>query len=231
MAVRVHALSHSFPCGRRAVDGVSFTVAAGECVALLGANGAGKTTLLLRLAGLLAGKAGEATVAELDPAADARLLPARVGVVFQNPDDQLFCPTLREDAMFGPLQLGVPAKEAERRAEDALARVGLAGQGHRGPGTLSGGEKRRAAVAGVMTMQPAVWLLDEPTMFLDPRGRREFAALLNELPGTKVVATHDLDLARACCARSLLLAGGRLEYDGPTAALLDAPERLLAAGL
>jgi cobalt/nickel transport system ATP-binding protein len=231
MAARVHALSHRFPCGRLALDAVSFELAAGECAALLGANGAGKTTLLLRMAGLLPGKSGECEVAGCDAATQAKQLPAHVGMVFQNPDDQLFCPTLLEDCAFGPRQLGVAAKEAERRAEEALARVGLAGQGQRGPMTLSGGEKRRAAVAGVLAMRPSVWLLDEPTMFLDPRGRREFAALLAELPGTKLVATHDFELARAVCVRSLLLHAGRVVYDGPTAELLAQPALLETSGL
>lgn len=231
MAVRVHALTHTFSCGRKALDAVAFDVGEAESVAILGANGAGKTTLLLRLAGLLSGTAGQAAVAGFDPATDRKKIPAAVGVLFQNPDDQLFCPTVLEEVMFGPLNLGATPAEAEKRAADALARVGLIGCEGRGPATLSGGEKRRAAVAGVLAMRPKVWLLDEPTMYLDPRGRREFAALLNELPGAKLVATHDFEFAATTCTRGVLLAGGAVRADRPIQEMLADGELLAAAGL
>ncbi len=219
--IEVRNLSHAYADGRPALTGVSFTAHAGERIALVGPNGAGKSTLFLRLCGVLPGRAGQATVAGLDPADRATrfLLPAKVGVVFQNPDDQLFAPTLREDVMFGPMNLGQTPKAAEAAALAALALVGLPDLADRPPHRLSGGEKRRAALAGVLAMNPEVLLLDEPTVFLDPRGRRELLTLLMGLPGTQVVATHDLAFVKALCPRTVVLDAGRVAADGPTADL------------
>jgi cobalt/nickel transport system ATP-binding protein len=221
-ALRVTNCSHAYADGRAALAGVSFEIAPGECVALVGPNGAGKTTLFLRLCGVLPGPRGQASVAGLDPAdpGHRKKLPEVVGVVFQNPDDQLFSPTVFDDVAFGPLNLGLPEDEVRARAAEALARVGLPGQGDRVPHRLSGGEKRRAALATVLSMRPAVLLLDEPSMFLDPRGRREFIRLLRDLPGTKLVATHDLDLVLDACPRALVLDSGKLAADGPAEKLL-----------
>ena len=221
-ALRISNLSHRYADGRVALDGVSFAVEPGECVAVVGPNGAGKTTLFLRLCGVLAGKAGQVLVNGLDPAdpQQRKKLPEVVGVVFQNPDDQLFSPTVLEDVAFGPLNLGATAEEAKRQAAAALESVGMAGSGERVPFQLSGGEKRRAALAGVLAMNPAVLLLDEPSMFLDPRGRRELIGVIRRLPGTKLIATHDLDLVLDTCGRVLVLDGGRLLADGPAAKLL-----------
>ncbi|HYH65050.1 MAG TPA: ABC transporter ATP-binding protein, partial [Urbifossiella sp.] len=200
-AVRAASLTHTYADGRTALSGVAFSVDPGECVGLVGPNGAGKTTLFLRLCGVLPGKPGEASVLGLDPAdpAQRRRLPETVGVVFQNPDDQLFSPTVLEDVAFGPLNLGATADEAKARAAGALAAVGMADAGERVPFQLSGGEKRRAALAGVLAMRPAVLLLDEPSMFLDPRGRRELIGVVRDLPGTKLIAAHDLDLVLDTC--------------------------------
>lgn len=217
-AIRTRNLTHRYGDGRLALDGVTFVVAAGERVALVGPNGAGKTTLFLRLCGVLGGRPGEAWVCGLDPAdpAQRRQLPARVGIVFQNPDDQLFSPTVGEDVCFGPLNLGLSADEAQCRAAEALAAVGLPPEAaHRGPLRLSGGDKRRAALAGVLAMRPEVLLLDEPSAFLDPRGRRDLIRLIARLPGTQLIATHDLDLALEVCTRAVLLDGGRIIADGP----------------
>ena len=213
--------AHTYADGRAALHPMTFTVQAGERVALVGPNGAGKTTLFLRVAGVLSGGAGQLAVCGLDPAVAAHRsqLPAKVGIVFQNPDDQLFAPTLRDDVAFGPLNLGATPADAVALAEEMLTRVGLPGAGDRTPHKLSGGEKRRAAIAGVLAMRPEVMLLDEPSMYLDPRGRRELIRLLNGLTGTMVIATHDLRFAAETCQRVLILDAGHLVADGPTATL------------
>jgi cobalt/nickel transport system ATP-binding protein len=216
-----------------ALERVSFALTAGERVALVGPNGAGKTTLFLRLCGVLTGKPGEVTVCGRDPAdpKQRKELPARVGVVFQNPDDQLFSATVLEDVAFGPLNMGATADEARATATAALAGVGLSGCEERSPHKLSGGEKRRAALAGVLAMNPAVLLLDEPSMFLDPRGRRELIRTVCDLPGTLLIATHDLDLVLDCCPRTIVLDGGKLAADGPTADLLANEQLMTTHGL
>jgi cobalt/nickel transport system ATP-binding protein len=232
-ALNVQRLSHRYADGRMALSDVSFAVAAGESVALVGPNGAGKTTLFLRLCGVLSGKAGQIAVAGLDPAdpAQRKQLPKVIGIVFQNPDDQLFSPTVLDDVAFGPLNAGFTPAEAAERARQALASVGLAGAEERAPFHLSGGDKRRAALAGVLAMQPAILLLDEPTAFLDPRGRRELIGLLPRLPGARLIATHDLDLALDVCPRTLVLDGGKLVADGPSPAILADAELMAKHGL
>lgn len=230
--LRVTNLTHRY-AGRTALDGVSFSVDANECVAIVGPNGAGKTTLFLRLCGVLNGTPGQACVNGHDPAdpKERKRLPESVGIVFQNPDDQLFSPTVADDVAFGPLNLGASIVEAKARAEDALKAVGLPEAGDRVPFQLSGGEKRRAAIAGVLAMHPAVLLLDEPSMFLDPRGRRELIHLIRELPGTKLIATHDLDLVLKLCSRVLVLEGGKLFADGPARELLANEDLMERHGL
>jgi cobalt/nickel transport system ATP-binding protein len=232
-AVSVQHLSHRYADGRIALDDVSFTIGEGESVAIVGPNGAGKTTLFLRLCGVLSGKTAEATVAGFDPASPEhrKKLPSVVGVVFQNPDDQLFSPTVLDDVAFGPLNSGMSPAEGRVRALDALKAVGIPDAGERVPFKLSGGDKRRAAIAGVLAMRPSVLLLDEPTAFLDPRGRRELIGLLPTLPGTKLIATHDLDLVLDICARVLVLDGGKLVADGPSHTVLAEPESMARHGL
>jgi cobalt/nickel transport system ATP-binding protein len=232
-SLTTHHLSHRYADGRVALEDVSFTVEPGECVAIVGPNGAGKTTLFLRLCGVLAGKPGQATVNGLDPAVPEhrKKLPEVVGVVFQNPDDQLFSPTVAEDVAFGPLNMGATVEEAKARVAEALQSVGMQDAGDRVPFQLSGGEKRRAALAGVLAMHPAVLLLDEPSMFLDPRGRRELIGVIRALPGTKLIATHDLDLVLDTCPRVLVLDAGQLAADGPAEQLLADPELMEKHGL
>ena len=231
-ALRVTNLTHRY-AGRLALDNVSFTVEANECVAIVGPNGAGKTTLFLRLCGVLAGTPGQASVNGHDPAdpKERKRLPESVGIVFQNPDDQLFSPTVADDVAFGPLNLGASEAEARTRVQEALRAVGLPDAGDRVPFQLSGGEKRRAAIAGVLAMHPAVLLLDEPSMFLDPRGRRELIGLIRELPGTKLIATHDLDLVLELCSRVIVLDAGQLHADGPAATILSNEPLMTRHGL
>jgi cobalt/nickel transport system ATP-binding protein len=187
----------------------------------------------LCLAGVLPIAAGQVKVAGLDPAVkeQRKQLPAQVGIIFQNSDDQLFSTTVADDVAFGPLNLGLPPAEVRRRVAEALDRVGLTGFDQRVPHHLSGGEKRRAALAGVLAMQPAILLLDEPAMFLDPHGRRELIGLLKILDGTKVLAAHDLDMILDLCERVLLLDKGRLIATGPTREVLANGPLLEAHGL
>jgi cobalt/nickel transport system ATP-binding protein len=222
--IDVRDLRFAYPDGRLALDGLSLRAGAGESVGLVGPNGAGKTTLFLCLCGVLRTKAGCIQVAGLDPAdlVQRKQLPAHVGVVFQNSDDQLFSSTVAEDVAFGPLNLGLPADEVRRRVGESLDQVGMTGQDDRVPFHLSGGEKRRAAVAGVLAMRPEVLLLDEPSMFLDPRGRRELIRLINALPGTKLIASHDLALVRDTCSRVIVMDAGRVVAENGRELLADA---------
>jgi cobalt/nickel transport system ATP-binding protein len=222
--IDVRDLRFAYPDGRKALDGVSFHVAPGEAVGLIGPNGAGKTTLFLCLCGVLRPKPGAVRVTDLDPAdpGQRKQLPAHVGVVFQDSDDQLFSSTVGDDVAFGPLNLGLPADEVRKRVTEALGRVGMTGQDDRVPFHLSGGEKRRAAIAGVLAMHPEVLLLDEPSMFLDARGRRELIRLINTLPGTKLIASHDLPLVRDTCSRVILMDAGRVVAEGTKELMKDA---------
>jgi cobalt/nickel transport system ATP-binding protein len=232
-AIRVAGLSHAYPNGPNVLDEIRFEIALGERVGLVGPNGAGKTTLFLCLSGVLSILHGRVAIAGLDPAdpTQRRQLPAHVGIVFQNSDDQIFNTTVFDDVAFGPLNLGLSADEVRRRVAEALERVGLKGLEQRVPFHLSGGEKRRVALAGVLAMRPGILLLDEPSMHLDPRGRRELIRLIVELAGTQVIASHDLELILETCPRTLLIDRGRLMADGPAATLLADAALMDAHGL
>ena len=217
---------------RPVLNGVSFSIASGERVGLIGPNGAGKSTLLLHLNGLLHARSGQVRVgSDLVTPSSERRVRAKVGLVFSDPEDQLFMPTLLEDVAYGPLNLGLSAEQAMRRAEGALQRVGLAGFAERTPHHLSDGERRRAAIATVLAMEPEIWVLDEPATNLDPRARRDLIGLLNDLPGTILLASHDLDLVLSVCTRCLLLDGGRVVADGSAETLLSDASLMEAHGL
>jgi cobalt transport protein ATP-binding subunit len=213
-AIVADGLSFRYPDGRLALDGVDLRVEHGERVAVLGPNGAGKTTLMLHLNGLLRG-AGALHVAGLAVSGSAlRELRARVGLVFQDPDDQVFMPTVAEDVAFGPLNLGLDREAVARRVASALAAVGMAGAADRAPHTLSLGQRRRVAIATVLAMQPRLLVLDEPSANLDPRARRELVAVLDGVVRTMLVVTHDLPLAAQLCERAVVLDRGRVVADG-----------------
>jgi cobalt/nickel transport system ATP-binding protein len=232
-AIQVEGLSYTYPGGQAALTDVTFSVQPGESVGLVGPNGAGKTTLFLCLSGVLASKPCLLRVAGIDPTdrVQRRRLPAHLGIVFQNSDDQVFSATVFDDVAFGPLNLELPADEVRQRVTEALAVVGLSGFETRVPFHLSGGEKRRVALAGVLAMRPQILLLDEPTIFLDPRGRREFIALVQTLPVTKIIAAHDLELVRETCSRTIVLDRGRVVADGPSDNLLADQTLMEAHGL
>ncbi|GHJ30871.1 energy-coupling factor ABC transporter ATP-binding protein [Streptomyces hygroscopicus] len=220
-SLQVSGLAYAYPDGHQALFGVDLTVARGERVALLGPNGAGKTTLVLHLNGILTAGAGTVTVAGL-PVAKAHLaeIRRRVGIVFQDPDDQLFMPTVREDVAFGPAAAGIRGTELEERVRRALERVGMAEFADRPPHHLSFGQRRRVAVATVLAMEPEILVLDEPSSNLDPASRRELADILRSLEVTVLMVTHDLPYALELCPRSVVLSGGVIAADGGTQELL-----------
>ncbi|CAM5437322.1 ABC transporter ATP-binding protein [Streptomyces xanthochromogenes] len=221
-SLEVSGLAFAYPDGHQALFGVDLTVGRGERVALLGPNGAGKTTLVLHLNGILEGGAGSVKVAGL-PVAKKNLaeIRRRVGIVFQDPDDQLFMPTVREDVAFGPAASGLRGAELEERVMGALAQVGMAEYADRPPHHLSFGQRRRVAVATVLSMSPEILVLDEPSSNLDPASRRELADVLRALDVTVLMVTHDLPYALELCGRSVILSDGVIAADGPTADVLS----------
>lgn len=222
-------LAFAYPDGRQVLFGVDLTVRPGERVAVLGPNGAGKTTLVLHLNGTLLAGAGSVRVDGVTVApATLREIRRRVGVVFQDPDDQLFSPTVADDVAFGPRNLGLRGHALDHRVHAALDAVGMAGFADRAPHHLSFGQRRRVAAATVLAMDPTVLVLDEPSSNLDPSARREFADILLTLGLTTVMVTHDLLYALQLCPRSVIMNGGRIVADGPTRDIL-ADEALLAA--
>jgi cobalt/nickel transport system ATP-binding protein len=234
-AVEVHNLRFGYERSREALSGVSFVVQEGESVACIGPNGAGKSTLLLHLNGILPDRfpASSPVTVFGRPVTAETLADIRrdVGVLFQDPDDQLFCATVFEDVAFGPEQLGLSNEEVRGRVEEALRRVGLEGYGDRSPHHLSGGEKQRVCLAGVLACGPRMLVLDEPTSDLDPRGKRTLKELLRSIPSTKIIATHDLELVVELCPRVLVLDEGRIVADGPAIELLSDEHFMVSHGL
>ena len=234
-ALQVSKLSFNYPDGSAALRAISFEVAENECVGLIGPNGAGKSTLLLHLNGILPEEIDGASAVSVfgRPLTTASLPEVRrtVGVVFQDPDDQLFCPTVFEDVAFGPQQTGLGKEAVTERVRSSLAQVGLAGFEKRVPHHLSGGEKRRVCLAGVLACEPRILVLDEPTCDLDPRGKRECKALLRRIPATKIIASHDLELVAELCDRVIVLDRGEIVADGPTIPLLSNEKLMLEHGL
>ncbi len=230
-SIVVEDLSFSYSDGHTALRDVSLSIQPCEKVALVGPNGAGKSTLILHLNGILKGQ-GRVHVCGLD-VTDKNLARVRamVGLVFQAPDDQLFSPTVYDDVAFGPLYQGLPQSEVEQRVQEALAAVHMSDYARRVSHHLSVGEKKRIAIATVLSMKPEVLVLDEPTAGLDPRARRSLIHLLAELPLTMLVSTHDMLMARELFPRLVIMDEGKVVADGPTQALMDDIELLEAHGL
>lgn len=231
-AIEVKDLRFRYHDGTEALRGISFAVGEGECVGLIGPNGAGKSTLLLHLNGILPERLDgtPAVFVHGQPLTEENLPAIRraVGVLFQDPDDQLFCPTVWEDVAFGPEQFGGAVQTAVSRA---LGEVGLTGFEKRSPHHLSHGEKRRVCLAGVLACEPRVLVLDEPTSDLDPRGKRELKELLQTIPATKIIASHDLELVVELCNRVIVLNRGEIAAFGATTEVLNDEALMLANGL
>jgi cobalt/nickel transport system ATP-binding protein len=228
-AIEVKGIRFRYPDGRLALDGVDLMVSPGERVAILGPNGAGKTTLALHLNGVY--RADEGTISIGGLVLDDETIGEirhRVGLVFQDPNDQLFMPTVAEDVAFGPANLGLEGAELETRVATTLDRVGAGDLAARVPHHLSGGEKRLAAIATVLAMEPEAIVLDEPGAGLDPAGRRELIHTLRDLDVTLVVITHDLPLALELCSRSVIMEAGRVVADRATRDLMGDPDLLAA---
>ena len=231
-SIEIVDLSYSYPDGHAALRGVSLSIAPCETVALVGPNGAGKSTLILHLNGILTGVQGQVQVCGLSvQPPNLGRVRAQVGLVFQTPDDQLFSPTVFDDVAFGPLYQGLPEKEVRQRVDEALALVHMQDYRDRVSHHLSVGEKKRIAIATVLSMQPEVLVLDEPTAGLDPRARRSLIRLLDEMSLTMLVSTHDMLMVNELFPRMVIMDEGRIVADGPTQTLLRNPSLLEAHGL
>jgi cobalt/nickel transport system ATP-binding protein len=229
--LRVQDLHFSYHDGHQALRGVSFEMCPGDKVALVGPNGAGKSTLMLHLNGILLGN-GEVTVGSARLTRDnLPVIRSMVGLVFQNPDDQLFSPTVFEDVAFGPLHMGLPKDEVAKRVESALSDVRMSGYRDRMSHHLSVGEKKRIAIATVLSMNPQILVLDEPSAGLDPRARRTLINLLRELPITMLVSTHDMKLVEELFPRTIVMDEGLIVADGDTKKILADAKLLEAHGL
>lgn len=233
--IEVKGLSFQYEDGTEALKEIVFSVGAGERVAIIGANGAGKSTLLLHLNGLLPEKLTSKAPISIHgiPVDDANIHKIRsmVGLLFQDPDDQLFCPTVFEDVAFGPIQFGLPEKEVSDRVRRSLLKVGLNEYEKRHPYHLSRGEKRRVCLAGILACDAKVLVLDEPTSDLDPRTRRELKGILASIHSTQIIATHDLEFVVEHCPRTILLDKGKSIADGETAKLLSDEKLMIEHGL
>lgn len=231
-AVRMTRMSYTYHDGTRALDAIDLDIRAGERVALVGPSGAGKSTLLLHLNGILQGVGTVRILGQSLAEGDLKLIRKQVGLVFQDPNDQLFCPTVFEDIAFGPLNLGVPAQEIPKRVEKALHDVMLDySYASRSAHHLSHGERKRVALATVLAMEPAILALDEPTSNLDPGNRRHLIQLISSLPATLLLGTHDLEMVLALCQRTIVMDRGKIQADGGTRQLLADAELMERHGL
>jgi len=231
IAIGIANLRFAYPDGVQALKGVDLTIAAGEKVALLGPNGAGKTTLLLHLNGIVRGKGDIRIMGQALSNGNLKYFRAKVGLVFENPDDQLFSATVFDDVAFGPLHMGLPKDEVLARVRLALEQVGMSGFEERLPHHLSLGQKKRIAIATVLSMSPSILALDEPFSSLDPGARRELMRLLQRLPQTMIVSTHHISIIRHLFPRTVVMDEGRVVADGDTETILADAALLEAHGL
>jgi cobalt/nickel transport system ATP-binding protein len=229
--IKIEDLSFAYPDGRQALKNISLRILRNETVALIGPNGAGKSTLLLHLNGILHSNGAVQIMGKSFSEKNLRWIRSRVGLVFQNPDDQLFSTTVFDDVAFGPLNMGCSAAQTREAVAGALQAVGMSGYEQRVPHHLSLGEKKRIAIATVLAMDPEILVFDEPTSNLDPRGRWSLIGLLRSLPVTKIIATHDLEMVKMFCSRTVILDRGRVVADSPTKTILDDLPLLKASGL
>lgn len=230
--LEIKDLNFTYPDGHKAVKGMSFCIHHGESVGIIGANGAGKSTLLMLLMGVIFPCKGEVMVGDVH--VTKKTLPMirqRLGMVFQDPDDQLFMSTVYDDVAFGPRNYKLDEKEVENRAMQALDMVGISHLKDRAPFKLSGGEKRAAAIAAVLSMQPDVLILDEPTSALDPKSRRRVMRLLNSFEHTKIITSHDLDMVFEICKRVIVIRDGQIAADGLASEILVNEDLMDACGL
>jgi len=229
-SLEITGLAFAYPDGNQALFGVNLAVEKGERVAILGPNGAGKTTLVMHLNGIHGAQKGQVKIAgttiDTTDKLSLKKIRSQVGIVFQDPDDQLFMPTVREDIAFGPYNMGIRGAELDQIVNEALAQVGMSDLADRAPHHLSFGQRRRVAVAGVLAMKPEILVLDEPSSNLDPASRRELATILASLDVTILMVTHDLPYALELCSRAVVLSGGVIAEDSPTRALLADGEKL-----
>lgn len=230
--MKVKELYFSYPGGHEGVKDMSFTIDQGESVGVIGANGAGKSTLLKLLMGIHLPDGGKVLVGDVEVTKKTLpLIRQRLGMVFQDPDDQLFMMTVYEDVAFGPRNYQLDEQEVESRVIQALNQVGIPHLKDRAPFTLSGGEKRGAAIASVLSMNPDVLIMDEPTAALDPKSRRRLIGLLNSFNHTKIITSHDLDMVWETCSRVIVIKEGEVAADGPTMEILTNEELLDSCGL
>jgi len=230
--LEVRDLHFAYPDGQEAIRTMSFVIHHGESVGIIGANGAGKSTLLMLLMGVLFPDRGEVLVGDVHVTKKTLpLIRQRLGIVFQNPDDQLFMTTVYDDVAFGPRNYKLDEKEVESRVNQALEMVGITHLKDRAPFKLSGGEKRAAAIASVLSMQPDVLIMDEPSAALDPKSRRRIIRLLNGFGHTKIVTSHDLDMTYETCDRIIVIKDGEIAADGPKDEILTDAELLDRCGL
>ena len=231
-SIRVHHLHYKYPDGFEALKGIELAVGPGEKVALIGPNGAGKSTLMLHLNGINEPSHGEVWISGLKVERKVlKRIRSEVGLVFQDPDDQLFSPTVFDDVAFGPLHMGVAEHEIHHRVEKALAAVGMSGFEQRMPHHLSIGQRKRVALATVLSMDPSVLVLDEPSAGLDPRGRRELIELLRGMEQTMLVSTHDMRLVAEVFPRTVIVDGGAVVADGPSQGILADEDLLVKHGM